>query len=422
MITASEMLFEDARAALVQKVATVCGQSNLEEAFAAWLLPEPIPGISIAGSTRLATAHTGAERSHRDVAILGYAAAMHSIEDDQRIALLTGLRWLAGREPFVYGSPMPFCMDAVALLGIALGARSLEEEATQRAIGNWMGKFISSSYGMLTGWQKCLLAAVQKHLGFSAALQVPSEQAFADVRVALRSKGLLPEPIQAEEDERQTLLLIKAGPNSSLSAVQATLRLAAFDWVRRPVPVLSPNRITASQVADLLRRIPFALRRWTWEDVPRTARKDAKARKWYVDNEYHVQNLLWTILAPIFPELQDEEYVAGVGPLHPRTDICIASLNLIVEAKFMRVNMSPRDLIEEIAADASLYLAGSSIYNKIIVFIWDDARRSEQHTFMVEGLKKLKGVLDAVVVSRPGIMREGTQSEPHPNEQRRHRE
>jgi hypothetical protein len=88
--------------------------------------------------------------------------------------------------------------------------------------------------------------------------------------------------------------------------------------------------------------------------------------------------------------------------------ICIASLNLIIEVKFMRANVRPQDLIEEIAADVSLYLTGGSSYNKIIVFIWDDARRSEQHAFMIQGLKKLNGVLDAIVVSRPGVMREDT--------------
>lgn len=409
MIIASELLFDDAHTALVQKVAAVRGQNNLEEAFASWLLPEQIPEVSIAGSTRLASAHAGAERSYQDVAVLGFAAVMGLIDNDQRSALLAGLQWLAGREPFLYyGLPMSFCMDAVALLGIALGAKSLEEESIEHAIRNWMGKFINSSYGMLTGWQKCLLAAAQNHIGISPDLQVPGEPTFADVRVALRSKGLLPKPVQAEEDEHDTLLLVKSGPNSSLSAVQASLRLAAFNWIRRSTPVLSPNRITVSQVGDLLRRVPFALRRWTWEDMPRTARKDARGRKWHIDNEYHAQNLLWTILAPIFPELQDEEYVAGVGPLHPRTDICIASLNLIIEVKFMRVNVRPQDLIEEIAADVSLYLTGGSSYNKIIVFIWDDARRSEQHAFMIQGLKKLKGVLDVIVVSRPGVMREDT--------------
>jgi len=70
--------------------------------------------------------------------------------------------------------------------------------------------------------------------------------------------------------------------------------------------------------------------------------------------------------------------------------------------------MSPQDLIEEIAADTSLYLTESSTYKNILVFIWDDARRSEQHEFMIQGLKKLRGIREAIVVSRLGIMTEDT--------------
>lgn len=404
MSMVSEVLLEDAHVSLVRKITTVFGQNNLEEAFVAWLLPGQIVGLSIAGSIRLAAAHTGAERSYQDVAMLGFAATICPTENDQQSALLAGLQWLAGREPFLYSSPMPFCMDAVALLGIALGVKSLGETATKKAIADWMGKFITNSYGMLSGWQKCLLAAAQREVGISPDLQIPSELALADIRVALYSKGLLSEPVVVEVDEHQTLSLVKAGSTSSLSPVQAALRLAALDWVRRSTSIITPNRITVLQVAEMLHRVPFALRRWTWEEKPKTSHREAKPQKWHFDNEYHVQNLLWAILAPVFPDLKDEEYMPGVGPLHPRTDICIPSLNLIIEVKFMRANMSPQNLIEEIAADSSLYLTSSSGYNCIIVFVWDDARRSEQHAFMIQGLKQLRGVIDAIVVSRPGVM------------------
>lgn len=406
MSTASEVLLKDARATLVQKVVGVIGRNNLDEAFAAWLLPQQSAELTIYGSVRLATARIGAERYYQDVAILGYTSAVCSMEPDQQNVLHAGLQWIAGREPFIDGLPLGFCTDAVALLGIALGVKSITEEVTKKAIADWMGKFIIRSYGMLQGWQKCLLAAAQREVGALPDLQIPSEPAFADIRVALRARGLLPQPelVAAEEDEHHTLLLVKTVSYSKLSPAQAALRLAALDWVSRSTPIITSMRITVSQVTNMLRRVPFALRRWTWEDEPRTSRRVAQARKWHIDNEYHVQNLLWAILSPVFPDLKDEEYVPGVGPLHPRTDLCIPSLNLIIEVKYMRASLGARDLIEEIAADTSLYLTGSSSYKGIIVFAWDDARRSEQHDFMIQGLKQLNGVIDAVVVSRPGTM------------------
>ena len=53
MSTVSEMLLDDARAALVRKVTTVFGQNNLEESFVAWLLPEQFPGLTIYDTARL---------------------------------------------------------------------------------------------------------------------------------------------------------------------------------------------------------------------------------------------------------------------------------------------------------------------------------------------------------------------------------
>ncbi len=410
MSKVSQILLDDARAALVQKVTTVVGRNNLEEAFAAWLVPEQIAGLTIQGSAKLALTHTGAVRTYKDVAVLGLTSRAGSIEPDQQAALLAGLQWLAGREPFLDGSPMGFCLDAVALLGISLGAKSTTEETTKKAIADWMGKFITRSYEMLQGWQKCLLVAAQREASVSSNLPMPSEPAFADIRVALRAKGILSQPEQVvEEDERHTLTLVKTDLNSRLGPVQAALRLAAIDWLKRSTPIITPNLITVAQVVEMLRRVPFALRRWTWEDQPRTTRRGAQARKWYIDNEYHVQNLLWMILAPIFPDLKDEEYLPGIASLHPRTDICIPFLKLIIEVKFMRASMTPQELIEQIAADTSLYLTNSSGYKGIIAFIWDDTRRSEQHDFMIQGLKRLNGIIDVIVVSRPGAMMENAE-------------
>jgi len=265
--------------------------------------------------------------------VLGFASTVYSMEPEQLSALHAGLQWLAGREPFLYGSPMPFCLDAVALLGIAFGVKNIMEQATKQAVANWMGKFTARSYGMVEGWQKCLVAVVQREANVLPNLQVPIDPACADIRIALYAKGLLlkSEETIVEEDEYQTLWLVKSDTDSRLSPVQAALRLAALDWVKRSAPVITPKRVTIAQVSELLCHIPFALRRWTWESKPRTSRKEARARQWHIDNEYHVQNLLWAILAPIFPDLKDEDYSQGVGQMHPRMDLCIPSLHLIIE-------------------------------------------------------------------------------------------
>src|SRR5690606_26292431 len=128
-------------------------------------------------------------------------------------------------------------------------------------------------------------------------------------------------------------------------------------------------------------------------------RTSLEARKWHVDNEYHVQNILWLLLAPIFRDLVPEDCTPKVGPVQPRADIGIPSLRVIVEAKFMRRTDAPKKMIEQIAEDASLYLVPGSRYDRLIPFIWDDSRRSEHHEDMLRGLRQIRGVGDAVIVA-----------------------
>jgi REase_DpnII-MboI len=410
MSHADEMLFQDAKAAFLREITAVKGQNGLDEAFAAWLLHMHDGGMTVEAPARAAAAHIGAERSYRDVAVLGFASASNTIDPSQRDALSIGLTWLSGRKPFVGASPAPFCTDAIALLGIALGAKCLGDDSLKRTIADCMGKFLAQCYDFrgIQEWQKCLFAAAQRAVEAVPILRVPENASVADVRVALCAKGLLPMPgrAQRELDEIEALSLLKQEVDIRIGAARAALRLAAFEWVTRSAPVATLNRPTIDEVSSLLRRVPVALRKWSWEEKPRTSGRGAQARKWHIDNEYHVQNILWLLLAPIFPDLKDEEYTPSVGQLHPRADLCLPSLKSIIEVKFIRPRTAFKEIIEEVAADASLYLTEASIYDSIIAFVWDDSRRSEQHDTLVDSLRQMKGIVDAIVVSRPGRINE----------------
>ena len=198
--------------------------------------------------------------------------------------------------------------------------------------------------------------------------------------------------------------MIRTESPVNLGVPRAAIRLAALDWIRRARPVADIRNVSIAELCNLLRELPAGLKKWTWELRART-KTSPEARKWHVDNEYHVQNLLWLLMAPIFPDLIDEDATPKVGPVQPRADIGIPSLRVIVEAKFMRPTDAPKDMIEQIAEDASLYLVLGSKYDSLIPFIWDDSRRTEHHGEMVRGLRQISGVKDAVIVSRPGSMK-----------------
>ena len=126
--------------------------------------------------------------------------------------------------------------------------------------------------------------------------------------------------------------------------------------------------------------------------------------RWEIKNEYHVQSLLYAILAPLFPSIDDELYLIKVGQKQPRADIAIPSIKLLIEVKFLRDTDSFQKVIDEIASDASLYLAQGSPYEAVLPFVWDDGRRVEQHDKLMEGLGKLRGIVHPIVVARPGRM------------------
>ena len=147
------------------------------------------------------------------------------------------------------------------------------------------------------------------------------------------------------------------------------------------------------------------MKRWTFETESRTP-KSAVAR-WDVENEYHVQNLLWTVLAPVFPDLEDEENLPSIGQKHPRADLGLPSLRTIVEVKYIRHRGQPgfAKVIEEVAADTALYLSKTRDYDIIVAFVWDDCAQTEHHHELKSGLEQLRGVSAAIVLPRPSGMR-----------------
>lgn len=407
MSDVQDILIDDARRALLREISPVSGRDDLQEAFAAWLLGDDVPGVGMAGPVDASVKASGAERSYRHVAVLGLAAHVGGLDPEGRVALASGLDWMVRREPVVGLTPMPFCLDGVGLAALALGAKSLGDSAQWEETCRWMRRCrAATATGQGLGiWQEWLLAIVGSHLGLDWDRNGGEGPGAAEVRVALRSVGFgANDPATSiEADEREVLDIVRSESPAGLGVPRAAIRLAALSWVRRARPLADLRNVSVAEVCDLLRGATSGLKKWTWESKPRT-KTSPEPRKWHVDNEYHVQNLLWLILAPIFPDLNDEDATPKVGPVQPRADIGIPSLRAIVEAKFMRSSDAPKDMIEQIAEDASLYLVPGSRYETVIPFIWDDSRRTEHHAEMVRGLRQIAGVADAVIISRPGSM------------------
>ena len=353
------------------------------------------PGLRKEESQVVAVASriAGAQRTYQDVAILGFSSDCDLLDGVGTERLREGLRWMTGRTTHVDGYLADFCTDAISLLGISLGLRTLNDSL---ASPDWLVTTCPASSQPPDSWQASLIALARR---ISSATSV--DILCDEVKLIAFSKGLVADGLDADATQR-VIESLRGTELSSISTAEAPIRLAALKRIERDSPRISINHATIPTVVSVLRAIPSGLQRWTWEEKGRTVKSEP--RKWHVDNEYHVQNLVWFLLSPILPDARYEENKSAVGSVHPRLDIVVPSLRLIIEVKFWRKAVKSEEMVREIAEDVGLYLTPDAPYDAIVPLIWDDGARTEEHAALITGLKTMNGVVDAVVVSRPSRM------------------
>lgn len=385
----------DIRAGLAA-AASVMDEAPWSLAFRAWVLGEfdPLPGLAAvaADGFRVPT-----ERSPRQVAALAFAAASQCLPDALAPVLAEGLHWLADRRWHRPLREVTLEVDGVSMLGVALGAR-----AAGCAIPATLSAAAVTSAGlpMLSAFNRSLMVAAAHVMG-APGRPDPSAM-LPEARVALADLKLMPVDEESGPPAWRNCLRLAPGDGG---AARAALTLRAFDALcERNLPARL-GRLEADDVLRVLKGVVRSFREWTWEERSPTP-KSADPVRWHIENEYHVQNMLWAVLAPLFPDLEKEGYTTPVGHKNPRMDLSIPSLKLVVEVKFMRPGKSFANTLEELAADNSLYDADPR-WEVLIPFVWDDGRRTEQHATLVEGLLSMPMVHGAVVMPRPGKMERG---------------
>src|SRR5882757_3118614 len=178
-----------ARATIEERITKSC-RRDLSKVFAAWLLREPERRTELVSLASKAANRTGVDQDFHAVAILGFAADAGFVSERQ---LKQGLHRLAGRNPVVNGVPMAFATDAVGILGVALGTAFVADLELTGAVAAWAARFLKASYEMdrADDWQPCLFAAADRKIGSPLKLAIPNSISSADVRIALRARGMI---------------------------------------------------------------------------------------------------------------------------------------------------------------------------------------------------------------------------------------
>jgi len=372
---------------------------SLEGAFASWMLSD----YNLKSAT-LPVDFTVTNYQH--IAVLAFLTEANPHDyASYNEQLKEGLIRLSGRSATLPGGqPAPFSIDVVSILGISLGARRVGDE-TKNIVAQWMRGFINTANELLPDWKKILLMTSLGILGEEINdREVQALRDISDVQLALDSKGLNFLGNSNLDEAYQTIVSRSIAFDPELLLVPC--QITALLFLSRKLPSISFNRPTIEQLISFLNNLPSALKRWPWEDKAKTS--TGTLQKWDLQNEYHVQSIIYFLLAPIFSDIEHEFYFEPTGQLNSRADIGLPSLNTIIEIKFLRPNNSFSKIIEEVAADASLYFKKDSIftskYSKMIVFLWDDSARSQEHAEFKKGVIQLQNIEGCVVVSRPGNM------------------
>ena len=401
MKTESLMMITDTRQVLSKIVMAEAKSNPLVAAFLGWLLRgESLLALLEEAAERAATVK-GAERNSRNVAVLGFACGIENLKPRFATEFAQQLEWSMGLPNFATGGePSAVVVDPINFAGVVAGVGGDE---VYKKFEQWAKAVWKDADGLIEGgsWRRGLLNCLGVRINAASGNHKEAGEPVW-ITAALQKRGW-GSPAQASVSDVLKSALTDA--TRVTDGFEAGMRLAAIDWAMARAMDFDITALTVTDVAGVLQRVPAAFQRWTWEDKPRTTRRGAEPRRWHIENEYHFQSLLYTVLKPLIPALEEEQYMSPTGTYQPRADLCVLALELVVEVKFWYQGKSVKELIEEIAADLTLYLRKDSRYRNVIAVIWDDVARTEEQAELLRGLKGLTGLFDVVLVNRPACMR-----------------
>lgn len=399
-----EMLLGDAEAVLRREADKLRGGSALDRLLIGWLLPEQYAAEakSVAHAAVVQwrdTKQGGGPRSYQAVGALALATVLNAADSERQAAFKEGIDWALGTSTEVDGTPVGLAADPPAVVAVVAAIRRTGDTARQATMCSWLGTVLDKFGGRLGLWERAQLHVASQLLGVQRHQPIELAEACCVTRVAVASAD---EVVTASDGRAIRSAVLEH--HAKVDAIGAAFLLASLSRAKASVVrSIRTDEMTVDDVFTLLRNVTRSLRDWTWEENPRT--KTGTPRQWHVDNEYHVQDLLWVVLAPLFGDLESEGYSKKLGFVQPRADLTIPSLKLIIEAKFAYASDSLKKIQRELSEDAAAYFPQGGSFERLIAFVWDDAARTEEHATLIQGLQQLERIAGVVVVSRPAKMR-----------------
>jgi len=335
------------------------------------------------------------------MAALGYGLA-HTASPGQgqataRAALVTGLPRLMARDPF--RDRVTFVSSSRQVLGIALADLTMANDLPD--FRSWLLDVLCDTRLQPAGrFQELIYQHVRVILGGDP---VPSDSRSADDAAVLALADWMAAcgtaRLAASADERRAFQQRLVGEALRTDPAQLTVPQAAILY-RAVTAVLDTSIdqmvLTHSHLGAVLRRFEAALRRWRWDDDSL-----ASPIRWPITSEREVQDILWLILRSVFEDVIEEETLPRLGHSTYRADFGLPKLGVLIEVKYARNHSDFKKIEKEVMEDSVAYLGGTTAYKEIVVFIYDASASVQEHAITDAALRKLEGVSDVVIVSRP---------------------
>ncbi len=335
------------------------------------------------------------------MAALGYGLA-HTVppglaQATARAALAGGLPRLMARDPF--RDRVTFVSSSRQVLGIALAAQAMAGDLP--VFRSWLLDVLSDTRLQPAGrFQELIYQHVRVMLGGDPA---PSDCWSADDAAVLALADWMAAcgtaRLPASADERRAFQQRLVGEALRTDPAHLTVPQAAALY-RAVTAVLDASIdqmvLSCSHLEAVLRRFEAAMRRWRWD-----ADSLANPVRWPITSEREVQDILWLILRSVFEDAVEEETLPKLGHSAYRADFGLPELGVLIEVKYARNHSDFKKIEKEVMEDSVAYLSGTTAYKEIVVFIYDASASVQEHAITEAALRKLRGVSDVVIVSRP---------------------
>jgi len=191
-----------------------------------------------------------------------------------------------------------YTKDAVSLLGLALGADYIGG-TIKDSYRVWLNNITDLNNENLPEWKHILIQAALWITDRSRSFQGKYTFENYDLIYALKTRGV--ECFCDLEIDKIYKSICNSAIFQKLEFPQIASKLQSIHSIINHLPSLSLNEPSVDQLIKVLDNLTSSFKRWVWEDRPKTS--TGQAQKWDIQNEYHVQSLLYSILSPIFPDI-----------------------------------------------------------------------------------------------------------------------